>query len=401
MRMQSTSSVCKGVLFALLVVYQSHQSQAFLSPSRNERPCLPSSHRIHATRTSATPSTKIPRSSSIGKSTVTFIDPPTNVEIVLLGCFHGSQSSARDVEELLLPENGPTNAVILELCASRFSDMRKYMNEPQNNLSRKPWIVRFVSMVTKLTESRGLSSGIASAVLGLASGWQTALAGLEPGLEFRTAVTHNPVGSDIILADQSVDETLQKIGDLPSQSLNLFRQALDKGWEDSFGVEADALGTALFGSNRLRDHQLTVPAFLTRSPDAIKDLLRLSVAPLIGLQAINILVSTGSHVAIHDAAIPEHSQLVMTLSVLAGNITFLLLMYLSVALPAARVVLRERDDRLSEGIRAACRVVAQDNQIDETNQGRVVAVLGLLHVNGVARRLLSGADQDETDLEGH
>jgi pheromone shutdown protein TraB len=56
--------------------------------------------------------------------------------------------------------------------------------------------------------------------------------------------------------------------------------------------------------------------------------------------------------------------------------------YLLVALPAVRVVLCERDEQLVHGIREACRL---------SEKGRVVAILGLLHVNGVAKQLLTAS----------
>jgi hypothetical protein len=55
-------------------------------------------------------------------------------------------------------------------------------------------------------------------------------------------------------------------------------------------------------------------------------------------------------------------------------------------LPATRIVLRERDDLLAEWIRAACRHCMSISS-SASGDGRVVAVLGLLHVNGVAQRL--------------
>lgn len=72
--------------------------------------------------------------------------------------------------------------------------------------------------------------------------------------------------------------------------------------------------------------------------------------------------------------------------------------YVALALPATRLILCERDDQLSRGIQAACRIAAskhknlQNSASSETN-GRVVAVLGLLHVNGVAQRLLTQHDE--------
>ena len=61
--------------------------------------------------------------------------------------------------------------------------------------------------------------------------------------------------------------------------------------------------------------------------------------------------------------------------------------YVGIALPASRVVLSERDDILADGIWAACRNAVPD--------GRVVAVLGLLRVNGIAHRLLCDKELQE------
>ena len=54
---------------------------------------------------------------------VEFTDPATGCEVVLVGCFHGSQSSARDVQDVLTRKT--THVVVLELCANRFSDLRR------------------------------------------------------------------------------------------------------------------------------------------------------------------------------------------------------------------------------------------------------------------------------------
>jgi hypothetical protein len=76
------------------------------------------------------------------------------------------------------------------------------------------------------------------------------------------------------------------------------------------------------------------------------------------------------------------------------NFAILAIGYISVALPAARVVLRERDEQLTAGIRQACRLAVQQQQQNGSKKSstpKVVAVLGLLHVNGVAQRILSSS----------
>ena len=59
--------------------------------------------------------------------------------------------------------------------------------------------------------------------------------------------------------------------------------------------------------------------------------------------------------------------------------------YIALALPAVRVVLTERDAILTNGIQSACQRAGKN--------GRVVAVLGLLHVNGVAKRMLDDGEK--------
>jgi pheromone shutdown protein TraB len=429
------------ILLAWLACHSCHAftarstfSEQLRSPSASHRSPSSSSALASAVPSSTpTPSAASDTGHSLQKASVTLVDPLTNVQVVLLGCFHGSQSSARDVQALLT--TAPTQMVVLELCASRFDDMRKHIplqsqqddsNREDEEMmmqaevtmirKRQPWITQYVRMITKTTEARGLPAGIASAVLGLASGWQTGVAGLEPGLEFRTAVVKNPEGSDIILADQSVDETLQKLGALPQVAKELMSQALKKGWSNSFGVEADALMTAVFGSgdDLIRNHQLSLIGFLSRSPAAVSELMRLIFAPYLGLQALywlmtsvftsNVgLVDDAASTALLDTASTNPDPL-LSLAVMASNFSFLLFCYLAVALPATRVIIRERDDRLTEGIQAACRLAAirvaaenKDGSSSSSSKGRVVAVLGLLHVNGVAKRLLSADGRCEVD----
>jgi len=328
---------------------------------------------------------------SVGSS-IQLIEPETGCEVVLLGCFHGSQSSAADVETCLEEK---TDVIVLELCASRFADLRRdFLSSTTATVSsgRPPWISRFAKMVQKTAKSRGLSTGAAAAILGGVSGLQTALSGLQPGLEFTTALRiAMERESDIVLADQLVDETLHKIGTLPSISLSMWQDSFLTSFKENFGKEAEALNTALFGDGK--DNQVTLLTFLTRNGAAIRDLFRLAVPPLIMLQTV-VLGTSYAWSALLDQVTLDATESILVSStatdtssgpVLAAvNVFFAVLGYLSIALPATRVILRERDDCLTQGIQSACRLAAEQNP---NGKGRVVAVLGLLHVNGVAKRL--------------
>jgi pheromone shutdown protein TraB len=65
--------------------------------------------------------------------------------------------------------------------------------------------------------------------------------------------------------------------------------------------------------------------------------------------------------------------------------------YFGLVLPAVRIILTERDEILTEGIKASCRRAGKG--------GRVVAVLGLLHVNGVAQRMLTAAATESQETK--
>uniref|UniRef100_A0A7S3L447 Uncharacterized protein n=1 Tax=Amphora coffeiformis TaxID=265554 RepID=A0A7S3L447_9STRA len=360
-------------------------------------------------------------------SSFELVDPETGCEVVLVGCFHGSKSSALDVSTCMnVPwEETSTQVVVLELCASRFTDMRRDMDreeaEQEQPATPVPWIFRYGSMISKTIQNRGLSTGLAAALLGGVSGMQTALSGLEPGLEFRTAVeqvqkTQHGNKCDIVLADQNVDETLEKVGQLFSISLEMWKTFFEKGWDESFGPEARALARAVAGSPDVFSSGSATPtvaplnlwSFCTRSPDAIRDMLRLLIPPAIMLQFIATGVDKGMEwmqtqqadafdaLAASSATEPSFEGMI---AVLVVNWMIIAFGYLSVALPAARVILRERDDILTQGIREACRVAADNAARTNHTRGRVVAVLGLLHVNGIAERLQHPASHVSPKIE--
>lgn len=193
---------------------------------------------------------------------------------VLVGCYHGSATSAADVQSVLERvqhhqqfnnvlsatrmkqqqqnqgdvsidsssnrQHGSSKTVIvaLELCAQRYLD---FFRNPQNQGSvddamdensdisansktanpaqpppppetSLPWIVRYGNMVSSTVQRRGWSVGMVTALLGLANGIQTQVLQLKPGWEFQTAVDHcQKYQLDVVLVDQSVEQTLHRL----------------------------------------------------------------------------------------------------------------------------------------------------------------------------------------------
>jgi len=340
--------------------------------------------------------------SSTSNSYITLTHPRTNTELILIGCLHGSSSSAKDVSQILHAK--PTDVVVLELCPTRYKDLMKEMIRRKSSEAQSRG--SYIKMVAKTIEARGWSTGLAAAVLGGASGLSTSLSGFQPGFEFITAIEYvESQGSecDVILADRMVDETLRRVGGLPSVSLDLFLNFIDSGldWEQNYGKEAKVLKSAVSGNG---EFEVDMAKALFRRTDVIIDLARLTLPTFIFIEAANVMLGSILHSL--DPIAPESISMgslmvdlasSMTLedwNSFAGDVVFevvssalvLFLGFMFVALPTSKVILSERDDQLTKGIEDACRFAAEKNTNGEG--GRVVCVLGLLHVNGVARQIL-------------
>lgn len=326
---------------------------------------------------------------------VELVDPDTQCRITLLGCLHGSQSSAADVKALWNNDE-KVDAVVLELCASRFADLQReesVTKAEKTTAKQHAYLERYIHMVMTTSQKKGLAIAVAAAVLGGASGVQTALSGFEPGLEFTTALqmasSHK---TNVILADQAVDETLRKMGQLPSTSLQMLLR--EKKFPHD---ESTALQHAVFGDSKQQpQQQVNMGKVLTRNALVRNDLIKLTLPPLVLAQVVATTISFLWNVM--DPASSPHQQVnywnlwrdfsmtPMEIGTSVGmdilsSLVVLLMGYVGLALPATRIILCERDDALADGIRSACQTAPKG--------GRVVAVLGLLHVNGVAKRLLS------------
>jgi hypothetical protein len=370
---------------------------------------------------------------SANESCIKLIDPATGCEVVLVGCFHGTVSSAKDVESLMTEET--TDVVALELCATRFADMQRYL-EDQAKISAKikketPWIQSYLRMVSRTLQTRGLATGMAAAVLGGVAGLQTSISGFTPGLEFTTALqcaqSQNDGGCQVALVDQDVDETLRRIGSLPKVAMGTILK--DPAY--SIPHYSNILMQALWGGGQdgtlASNQQVQITRVMTRNRGAIQDLIRLTIPPLVLTQLLSVsltnvlygMEATGM-VSSPLASSPQSSS---SLVMLAGTLSptsmpvdtflasflvadilphflvsglILALSYILLVLPAVSVILAERDDILTSGIQAACREASSKHcNKDALRPGRVVAVLGLLHVNGVAARLLSSSQDDK------
>ncbi len=359
----------------------------------------------------------------------------TNTTIVLIGCLHGSSSSSNDVETILNAE--PTDVVVLELCPTRYKDLIKY------NLSKREKKMtksnnagsEYLEMVSKTIQARGISTGIAAAILGGASSISSSLSGFETGLEFITAIDyvqqlkhnngeddHNKC--DIILGDRFVDETMKGVGSIPKLSYSMWHEFMQQGWnwEKTYGIDANVISNAISGDADLKQkgYQVDMGKVLSRNEDVKNDLLRLVLPSFVFVQLgvlllngslASLLQSTESLSSVYDLDMLLDVSFLMTdtdwknlfvdfmVEIITSGLV-LIVGYISLALPSVRVILTERDIQLTESIEAACKIATATEQIcrdgnnnnnrdsNERRPKRVVAVLGLLHVNGIAKKLI-------------
>lgn len=341
---------------------------------------------------------------AISQPFITFNHPVTNTEVTLIGCLHGSTSSAKDVSSILHQKS--TDVVVLELCPTRYKDLMKEVI--RRRTSEKKFASNYFKMIQNTIQTRGFSTGLAAAILGGVSSLSYFFSGFQPGYEFLTAIEYvesQQERCDVVLADRLVDETLRRVGALPSVALEMWRQFIDSGldWEGTYGREMTNLFNAISGQGNF---QVDMKRTLFRNTDVIVDLARLILPTFLIVEAGNIALGLiFQEMAptldlewmdlglVLDLSSLSSSTSLSDWSVIASEVVFevissgmaLFLGFLLVALPISRVILSERDEQLARGIDVACNIASRNHG---NHGGRVVAILGMLHVNGVAKRIL-------------
>ena len=207
---------------------------------------------------------------------------------------------------------------------------------------------------------------------------------LPTGLEFTTAVDcSTEYDCDIVLADQPVDETLRQIGILPKISWEMNTESILSNDQrpdtrEEWKLHSTTLKRAVLGDDDQSLPRVKLGAFLFRNVAAVQDLVRLTIPPIsmfLILTQILMLTSAPS-----ELDVMESNSLVELIPHWIASVGIIFGSFVGIVLPAVKVVLTERDEILTSGIQAACQRAGDG--------GRVVAVLGFLHVNGIAQRML-------------
>jgi|AntRauTorckE5430_2_1112549.scaffolds.fasta_scaffold00332_1 hypothetical protein len=339
-------------------------------------------------------------------SHVEIFDPTTNTNIVLLGCLHGTISSSRDVRYLM--EKDPTDAVVLELCETRIEDLgRETVDEYTMDVFLED-VQDFWKFIQGTSEKKGPFVAAITFVLGITGLLQSNISGTKAGLEFAVALDiAEENGCTICLGDRGIDQTMERIGNIPSVALEMIKN-------NTVLQYTYLLKTAVVGDELLsNDTQISLPKVLVRNKGAVTDLGRLVLSPI--LIATCFALSVGSALNLPLYAQQDSLDLLLdtvTLTTFDERLPIVLKIistflakfvvfaagYTVLALPFSKVIIHERDVYLAEEIRKACGSILDSS--GGLRESRIVAVLGLLHVNGVAKQLLdSGAISMQSKID--
>jgi hypothetical protein len=316
--------------------------------------------------------------------------------------------------------NRPPDVLVLELCPDRFATIREQA-QMEGRLAKPT-----KSPQSTWSSKRGdlALQGVDALLRFVSRAQSTFFSGLEPGLEFVAAVRSCP-NSYIVLADQPVHETLYRLSRVPRGLVWNNDKHQNDDRNSAPLQETMALLSALFGSSDVCTsgyRPVNLFEFGLRTRQAQAELLQSVVLPLIlcvgtilTLPVLNAArgIDLGAQSNALEFSLNHHVSLLSSspsLILLAINCALVVTLYVGLVVPVVRVVLRERDDCLSRGILAACQVAASSStpygdesncndgsNVDDKPSGRrVTAILGLLHVNGVAQRLLRDKEENRS-----
>eukprot|EP00752_Nemacystus_decipiens_P015680 g13994.t1 len=367
--------------------------------------------------------TSSPRLQNIPPTSLVLRDEATGCDIYLVGCLHGSHASGRDVQDVL--EEVRPGAVVLELCESRHKALRQDLEKKAKGDAplegRERWISVFRSWgkgVRNTSKKAGVLQGLLAGLLSAPYLVQR-LGDFDPGLEFKTAMAYadasklasrpstataaaaaaaaaavGPWECAVVLGDRDVQETLRRLGGALT-ALTRRRRRGEEDAQNENGGRVDGNGGGGGGGS-------VMGAAATGDASAVSDSYWSALASDLRILQMAVVGPSGGEwpdsLNVFDTVWRERQALgalilplLFILTVISEAVMRSIGGAASVVTGGSRVgsdgapagvgrlgvfgVIKERDDVLAENVLKACRA----------HPGRpVVAVLGLLHCNGVA-----------------
>jgi len=313
---------------------------------------------------------------NLPRSVAVISNEKSSGKIFLIGCLHGAPSSREDVENVI--KNTDPGSVVLELCDSRYKSLSKEMKQEDDDevpTEISYFIDRWTKGVVVTFQKKGL---IEAAIGGFLSSAYLAqkLSKFDPGSEFKQVVRmKNQNGYEVINGDQDVYKTLGSFGG------GLKLDSIRNITLDSVREDLSMMGQALFGTQgQSWPESLNVFQVMFLQPRLVKDLVVL-LAPI---TFIVYAVTDGTGFLIEEALKMQGDEVVASaasswfeaVTEAANYVTLVFVVIFT--LKFFRLIIGERNEYLANSI----------FEVYEKNPDKnVVAVLGLLHCNGIAELL--------------
>eukprot|EP00172_Hildenbrandia_rubra_P001435 Plantae.Rhodophyta-Hildenbrandia_rubra.ctg1980.p1 GENE.Plantae.Rhodophyta-Hildenbrandia_rubra.ctg1980~~Plantae.Rhodophyta-Hildenbrandia_rubra.ctg1980.p1 ORF type:complete len:386 (-),score=58.84 Plantae.Rhodophyta-Hildenbrandia_rubra.ctg1980:581-1738(-) len=302
------------------------------------------------------------------------IHHPSGTNIYIIGCVHGSKLSAQDVKNVC--ENVAPSAVVLELCAPRLRSLMTDMGENDDTCNKKKMKKKNSRLRLSGAVERFGGLGPAILALGLLSmSSMQRVVGLDPGGEFKVGVRiGNRLEVPVLCGDVLGNETVKRLAEA------LGFRGLKKG-----------LRVILRGLGKVSRGEFYFPEGRVRLERVLLDWKRMweliwIVGPVFG---VSFVFSRGFVLAgtLLGAGQSVHAEQAFSMGMLAGWSMFSRIFeWASIAYTVlattsfVQALVVERDVVLARNISDACKLYGG-------KQKDVVAIVGLLHVNGILRAL--------------
>lgn len=288
-------------------------------------------------------------------------DSQSGAMVYIVGCVHGTQVSASDVENVV-QEVGP-DVVVLELCEARLQQLRKRQLPSQSPLLGR--------MNSSGTYWGGPGPTALAIILTFVYRLQRTLGG-EPGAEFKAAMAAAN-GARVVCGDAPASRTVRRL----YATFVSPRRSLSVAGATVRGMSQRILDPSTAGIN--------VPRVLLEGR-RVRELARIFVPLLAAVAALSAVAGSGAFTLAASASSlgGGAARVVDVFDTLRNIADPLFTAYiLLTGLHFVKVLVHDRDVVLARSIRKAARHCRRDSAGDVA----IVAVLGLMHVNGVVRLL--------------
>jgi len=313
-------------------------------------------------------------------------DSKSGCDILVIGCVHGSFQSAADVEKVFeLTQHASHTSVVLELCDQRLKTLRApVVSDSKKNRNHK------LPLNKHIRNFGGIGPGILAFILSSFYRIHTAI-GLEPGIEFRAAVEYakSRPNSVLICGDATAVQTIRRLYSSmsPATIFSGLPEAISRLFPYFFGSRQNSKHERVNFFQILSEKKRVQEMSVLLLPVFLFSVLFIQIGSGIFEILTSSMINTTHAQASPDTLYPSEDYIfLMNISENIG-VAFIVLLSCIWVIRFFDEIVIHRDLILYESIQNEIQSITRSrNQANITIESPVViAVVGLLHVNGIVQ----------------